>query len=307
MDARLFASPGVVLPTGADVEALAGRVKSVVTVSSPHHGTPLAEFLASRLGQPALRALSVSTIYLLRFGQLPLRALLQMGAELGRLDTAVFNSTLLDHVFEAVLGDFSVGRRRAVAKLFEQVASDQSLLTQLTPASVQLFNATVLARDGVRYGSVVTRSAKPGLRSTRVTGLDPAAQALHAVYAAIYRLASQTPAAGVPPLAPDQARTLRSAYRTIPGPGSNDGIVPTRSQVWGRVIAAVTADHLDVIGHFTDLSTKPPHIDWMTSGSGFALPQYEKLWSGVLDFLFTERGEAAKRSARGQGRRGIRA
>ena len=65
----------------------------------------------------------------------------------------------------------------------------------------------------------------------------------------------------------------------------NDGIVPTRAQVHGRVLAAVRGDHLDVIGHFNDPATDPPHYDWLTTGSGFDRKRFEAVWDRVLDFL----------------------
>src|SRR5262249_16601983 len=69
LDARLVASPGVSLADGADPEAIAARISTVVTVASPHHGTPVAGFFTSLLGQRLLQVLSLSTIYVLRFGQ----------------------------------------------------------------------------------------------------------------------------------------------------------------------------------------------------------------------------------------------
>jgi len=285
MDARLFATPGVQLPTKVDVERLARRVATIVTVSTPHRGTPLASFLTSRLGQQILQGLSLSTIYLLRYGQLPLRGLLQLGALFARWDSVGLNSVLLDHLFEVILGDFSVGRRRAVQRLFAEVAKDQALLTQLTPEAVDVFNAVAGDRPGVRCGSVVTRAAKPSLRSARKTGLDPAGQALHTVYATLYRLAAQSDFLAQPPTTPRQRRALEAAYRKLPGWSENDGIVPTRSQVWGEVIDAVRADHLDVIGHFGDSSTRPPHVDWLATGTGFTRDRYDRLWNRVLDFL----------------------
>jgi triacylglycerol lipase len=285
MDARLLATPGVDLPTKVDVDRFASRLATVTTVSTPNYGTPLASFFASRLGQQVLQGLSLSTIYVLRYGQLPLRALLQLGALFARWDSVALNSALLDHVYEVVLGDFSVGRRRAVQRLFSEVAEDQALLTQLTPEAVEVFNATVGDRPGVRYGSVVTCAARPSVRSARVTGLDPAGQALHTVYATLHRIAAQTAARAVPRLTAKQERVLQRAYRRIPRAADNDGIVPTRAQVWGEVIGAVRADHLDVIGHFGDSSTRPPHVDWLATGSGFTLERYDKLWGAVAGFL----------------------
>src|SRR5437773_1411080 len=216
LDARLAVAPGVSLPSDANVERVARRVRTVITVATPHHGTPLASF-------------------------------------------------------------------------FARLCRDQALLPQLTPEGLELFNATTRDRPGVRYGSVVTRARPPGVRSTLAAGLDPSAQATHALYQALYRLASRTPRGQVPALAPAQARWLRRAYGTLPGPGANDGIVPTRSQPWGDLIHAAQADHLDVIGHFRDRAKPPRHTDWLTTGSGFDAEHFEALWADVAGYVLGRR------------------
>ena len=62
------------------MEQLAARVRTVVTVSTPHHGTPIASFFTTLQGQKLMQLLSLSTIYVLNFGHLPLAALLWMGS-----------------------------------------------------------------------------------------------------------------------------------------------------------------------------------------------------------------------------------
>jgi triacylglycerol lipase len=284
IDARLVASPGVALPTRLDVERFASRVHSVIGVSSPQHGTPLAAYLTTRRGQRALALLSLTTSYVLRFGHLPLSALLGVAAFFRRGETRRLG-TLIDDLSQQLLEDFSLTRRRAVGRLLRDVFEDQSLLTQLTPEAMDLFSAAVSDRPGVRYGSVVTRSRPPGVRTTLAAGLGPGAQAIHAIYGAIYRLAAQTPARAAPQPDAAQRRALAHGYGKVPGAHANDGIVPTRAQVHGRVIAAVRADHLDVIGHFNDPAADPPHFDWLTTGSGFDRARFEAVWDGVLDFL----------------------
>jgi len=285
VDARLATAPGVALPTDVDVARWAGRVRSVVGVSAPHHGTPLAAWLTTRRGQQLLALFSLATSYVLRFGHLPLSALLSLAAVFGREDRPRRKGTLFDDLSERLLTDFSATRRRAVARLLREVVEDQSLLMQVTPESMDLFNAAVRDRPGVRYGSVVTRSRPPGLRTTLAAGLDPGAQAIHAIYGAIYRVSATTPRAATPRADVAQRRALRQAYGKVPAAHANDGIVPTRSQVWGRVIRAVRGDHLDVIGHFNDPSTEPPHFDWLTTGSGFDRAGFEAVWERVLDFV----------------------
>ena len=216
LDCRLVMAPDVRLPTVADYRRYTERVRTVVTVSTPHHGTPVASFFTGLLGQRLLRVLSLSTIYVLRFGRLPIAVLLELGGLLTRLDNLGVNSALLDELFGKLLDDFSVGRRRAVQRLFHEVAEDQGLLVQLTPEAMDLFNALTHDRAGVRYGSVITRAQPPGVRSTLAAGFDPSAQATHAIYRTLYRLAAQVPRAQRAPLTADQARKLRHAYGALP-------------------------------------------------------------------------------------------
>ncbi len=285
LDCRLVMAPDVRLPTSPEQQRYTGCVRSVVTVSTPHHGTPVASFFTGLLGQKLLQVLSLSTIYVLRFGRLPIAVLLQLGALLARLDNLGVNSALLDELFGKLLDDFSIGRRRAVQRLFHEVAQDQGLLVQLTPETMDLFNALTHNRSGVRYGSVITRAQPPSMRSTLAAGLDPSAQATHAIYRTLYRLAAQAPRARRAQLSTDQARALRHAYGALPTVQANDGLVPTRSQVWGDVIHAAQADHLDVIGHFADPSSTPPHFDWLATGSQFTQEKFEAVWRAVVEYI----------------------
>lgn len=285
LDARLFTAPEIALPTSLDVERLAARVRSVVTIATPHHGTPLASFFTTLRGQQLLQLLSLLTIYTLHFGHLPLAGLLWMGSRFVRLGGLVANSELLDELFGRLLEDFTPARRRSVRAILRDVVHDQALMLQLTPEAMEVFNASVRPRPGVRYGAVVAEAARPSLCSTIAVGLDPAAQVTRAVYGALYQLAAATPRHLSPRLAPEVARALRHAYGATPSAAANDGIVPTRSQAWGRVVHAAIADHLDVLGHFRDASHDPPHVDWLVTGSRFDRVRFEALWSDVTYFL----------------------
>ncbi|MGH7895856.1 MAG: esterase/lipase family protein [Candidatus Binatia bacterium] len=286
LDVRLLAAPGVSLATALDVERFAARIRTVVTVSAPHYGTPVASFFTSLLGQRLLKVLSLSTIYVLRFGRVPLSVLLMLGAVFTRLDKRVgIGTALLDQAFSQLLADFSASRRRAIASFFGAVEKDQALLPQLTPESMDVFNAAVRDRPGVRYGSVLSQARTPGVGTTLAAGLDPSAQATHAIYVALHRLAAQTTPAQMPPLTREQVRAARHFYGKQPDAAANDGVVPTRSQAWGQIIHAARADHLDVVGHFADAAHVPPHVDWLTTGSGFNRPRFEALWTAVAGYL----------------------
>jgi hypothetical protein len=133
----------------------------------------------------------------------------------------------------------------------------------------------------VQYACVVTSARPPGPTSALAAGFDPSAQATHALYQALYRLAARTATAPAVRLAPAQAAALRAAYGALPGANANDGVVPTLSQVWGEVLYAARADHLDVLGHFDHPDHVPPHFDWLATGTGFDRLGFLDLWDAV--------------------------
>ena len=283
LDARLLLSPHVSLPTGVDVERCAARVRAVVTVSTPHLGTPLAHLFSSMLGQQLLRVLSLATIYTLRTGRLPLSVALKLVGLLRR--PGARPSGVLDQLFVELLADFSGHRRRAVEEFLANVRSDQGLVAQIAPAGMDVFNASTRDRPGVRYGCVVTRARPPGIGSLVRAGLDPYAQATHALFAVLYRFAASSPRDQRPRITVEHAAVLRRAYGRIPSLKANDGIVPTLGQIWGDLITAVWADHHDVIGHFHLPTRVPPHFDWVASGTGFNRAQFEATWRAILVYL----------------------
>jgi hypothetical protein len=295
LDVRLAAAPNVLLRTDLNVERFARSIRTVVTVATPHHGTPLASFFASLLGQQILQVLALITVYVLRFGKLPMSVLLPIAAVFARLDDRMgVNSVLLDQLFGQLLENFSAERRRAVQAFLTEVGKDQALVAQLTPEGMDLFNASTRDRPGVRYGCVLTRGHTPGMRSTLSAGLDPSAQLSHMVYHAIYRLAARMPRARTPELTREQARALRRTFGTPPSNAANDGVIPTLSQAWGHVVHATEADHLDVIGHFSDPAHVPPHYDWLSSGSGFTRQRFEALWNDVACYIAVGQHGVAK-------------
>ena len=296
LDCRLLLSPGVALPTAHDVEAIARRVTHAVAVSTPHRGTPLAAFFATRLGGVLLELLSLATINLLRLGRIPLRVLLAIGAAYTKLDDLGPNSALLDQLFHDLLADFTPERREAITKFLSDVRDDRALLPQLMPESMETFAATTRDRPGVRYGAVVTRALPPSLRSWTMPGLDPSAHVLHLVYRAMHA-ATRDPRAHLPALDAAAVRALRAAYETLPDPTDNDGVVPTLSQVHGDLVHATCGDHLDVIGHFGDATTTPRHVDWLVTGSGFDRARFEAVWTAVADYLTGARPASAAESA----------
>jgi triacylglycerol lipase len=285
LDARLVTAPGVSLPTTLEIERYASRVKAVVSLSSPHRGSPLATALSSVLGAQLLKLISLVTIYTLRTGKVPIGAVFYLVRMLSLPQLPIAAGTLLNNIYRDLLSDFSGDRREALEQFMVTVGDDQELLSQVTPAGMEAFNATTFDRPGVRYGSVVTCARPPGLRTSLSVGLSPFRQATHLLFAAFHRIT-----AGMPPtpigLTSAQKSALTGAYHRLPTLRDNDGMVPTLSQVWGEIIHAAWGDHLDAIGHFYLPTHVPPHFDWLNSGQKFTLEAFERIWSDVARFVF---------------------
>jgi triacylglycerol lipase len=288
LDARLFLTPGVQLADDLNTEAIASRIRSVVTVATPHRGTPSAELFSSLYGKRLLRLLSVATVAILRRGSLPLNLVLRLVQAWRSAASRLPGSrepSLDDHLFDALLSEFSPERRTAVKEFFGDIRADQGLLSQITPTAMDLFRATAPDRASIRYGCVVVRGRRPTAKGIFSRALSPSNQAMAAIYASCWALASRTTADHLDPLREDQAQRLREAYGDLPIASDNDGMVPVLSQVHGEVIRAITADHLDVLGHYPDPEATPPRYDWLTSGSGFRRPHFDATWQDVAEFI----------------------
>ncbi len=286
LDARLFASPSLtLLEDDEQVEPLASRVATVTTVATPHLGTPLALFFNNFLGQNILYVLSMATVYALRFGRFPLSTLFSIIGVLARLDDRLgWKNTIVDQFYDNLFSDFDDPQRvDDISEYLESIRQDQTLLGQLTPGGLDLLNATTEDREGVRYGCVVTQARQPSLERIRHLGLEPYKQASHQVYRLLHLLTSFVPP--YPEASVRHRSFLAEAYGALPSQRASDGIVPTWSQLYGELIHAAWADHLDVCGHFSDASHDPPHVDWLCSGTGFGRARFEALWEDVADFM----------------------
>ena len=289
LDARLLASPGVDLGPDIDVESVASRLKSVVTVAAPHRGTPLAQFFTEVTGRRLMVLFSIISLHVVRRGPLPLRMAIRLAELVRTLDRKEKHErNMIDQLFEQVLSEFSPDRQQALAEFFEDVSGDQGLMLQLVPSGAELLDATMASRPGVREGSVVLRAKPPALGGMIAAGFDAYAQAMHTAYWWLHgRVGSGDPNVSHE-IAPEHLTALRPGIGE-PLPTSNDGIVPVWSQTWGTIVHATWADHLDAIGHFHDPAHEPPHYDWITSGTGFDRRRFQRLWRDVAGFLAGER------------------
>lgn len=284
LDARVAVTPNASLATSVKIDHQ--RVNSIVTIATPHRGSPLASKFGSAMGQPLLRLFAGGTILGLKRGGVPLAGLLRLGSVITRVDDLFgLERTLADQLFTQLLENFDEQRRQALIRFLDQVSKDRALVVQLTPDSMDLFHATTADPEGIAYGSVITRAKRPQFPGALKHAYDPYAQGLHLFYCLLWELTSGFHERYLPALSALQSSALIAAYGALPERVDNDGMAPTLSQVWGEVVHATDADHLDVMGQYGDLGRVGVHADWLPSGSGFDRARFTALWRAVAAFV----------------------
>ena len=293
LDARLAITPTSSLPSEKKFEQHE-RLRTLITLNTPHFGTPVASFFGSAAGYPLMRCCAGLITSVLKHGYIPLGFGLRVGGWMVRADDAIgFKRTALDDFFSSVIADFSPERRAELIAFIEGVSRDQSLIFQLTAAGCDLLNASTADPSTLRYGSVVCAARPPRLSNLLAFKHDPYTQTMHALYAALHRIAGINPLERFPAPVPEQRVVLERAFGSFPEGSWSDGIVPTLSQIWGDVIHAARADHLDVVGHYGSQRPGSETSDWLPSRSGFDDLAFESLWSDVARFI-TEEAHAAR-------------
>jgi len=69
--------------------------------------------------------------------------------------------------------------------------------------------------------------------------------------------------------------------------------------LWGDVLWAGKADHLDVVGHFRDDEKPETHVDWLASGAGFNRQRFRAMCDAIVRMMLA--GEAPPAIAAGGG------
>ncbi|MDP1829262.1 MAG: hypothetical protein Q8L48_38715 [Archangium sp.] len=282
LDARVVASPHSRYAHAEEAQRWLPRLRSVTTMNTPHYGTPLATFFATSQGQRALYALSVFTIIGLSLGRRPLGVASTLIALVSRGDQALgLELRVLDKSVERVLGLVDHARSPEVRTFLDAIKADQGAVLQATPEAMDLMLAGVEDRPGVAYQCTASMAPVPSpgkwlrmLRSPwRTTSLM--------LFTALHRItASVTGSYPCAALADGDEPTL-----ALPDVKDNDGVVPFRSQLWGKLVWSGPGDHLDVLGHYRDdrprHGTDLRHQDWLTSGSDFTHAHFEALLDAV--------------------------
>jgi triacylglycerol esterase/lipase EstA (alpha/beta hydrolase family) len=281
LDIRLLASP----TTWPDLPDWFDRVRTVTSISTPHYGTPLAYFFTTMAGTRLLEALSLLTYMTLQAGGPPLTVLTPLIASLSRVDEALgIESKVLETTTGVLLNFLGEEGQTEVREWFDGIRSDQGAIIQLTPESMDIFNVGVENNPNLRYGCVATRLPPP--RPVRLLkNLRSPINALSAaVFSTLYIGAGRTSKVYPPPgPAPEVREYLEQRLGRELDNTLNDGMVPTTSMIWGNLLWAGTADHLDVLGHFHG-DRDSSHTDWMVSGAGFREDDFDEVMDAVAEF-----------------------
>ncbi len=281
LDVRMLLTPGVQLfPTQEEI-AIADRTRSAITLSTPHYGTPLANICTSMNGRTLLYILTLLATsgpgrYALYVAARYLSTIARFDRLLGQREN------ILDSLAENLLKKLSPKRGDALWEFIRDISRDQGAMIQLTPESMDLFNAATLDRENVEYVCFVSASPPPSPRSFIISPRNLYRSVTHAIYATTYAITSRehpqypypTPEGAVfDDISTRLGFTLNS--------GTNDGVVPALSQIRGRLGSVVIGDHLDVVGQFRHTIEDTVYSTWLYSGSGFNEQRFRKLWSDI--------------------------
>src|SRR5690606_34488015 len=106
LDARLAIAPTASLPATVPFEEYE-RLRTLISIDTPHCGTPLAAFFGSAAGYPLLRLISALAIVALKQGRLPLGVGLRLARWFVKADDVLgLRNTIADQFFEDVIADF---------------------------------------------------------------------------------------------------------------------------------------------------------------------------------------------------------
>lgn len=286
LDARLVASPSVHL--GHDHVRLewTPRLCSVTSLNTPHYGTPLASFFATVSGQRLLYAVSALTVAALKLGGPPLAITSALVAAFGRVQIGMFELDLLERAVEATIRVLDEASSRELRAWLKLLRDDQGGIVQLMPEAMDLFQAGVEDREGVRYQCVATYAPQNAVTDWLTALRSPWSAVSATIFTALYNITARADARY--PCCPSDGsaeRRVRALLGETPPMHASDGIVPLYSQIWGELIWVGKADHLDIVGHFPGpprAGEGPFHTDWLSSGAKFNRVRFDVVMDRIV-------------------------
>ena len=297
IDARLVVSPAAHIHGVPEESPWLPRVRSITMMNAPHYGTPLASFFATTKGQQALRVLSAFTVIGLSIGARPLAVASVLIGLLSARDRPIpVTVPIVDGAIDSLLALVDDARSPELRTYLKAITDDQGAMMQLSPESMDLFIAGFFDRPGVLYQSTCSMSPMPSPRKW----IDAIGRPWHSVSLALFTALhgitgaydrrypcafDAAESAEGPGFHAENEAMLARVFVESPTWSANDGCVPIRSQLWGKLVWAGFGDHLDVLGHYNDATPEEEahlrHYDWLTSGSKFDDAAFESLMDAI--------------------------
>ncbi len=286
LDARLVLSPLINLRLPTELMNWTRRVRSLITINTPHYGTPVASYFATVSGTRVLYALSLLTVVSLKLGEPSLAIFSRLLAGIGSID-ALFGGDMkvFSGMTNAVLRFVDKDGRGEITDFLSKVQVDQGAIIQISPEAMDLFNAAVENSEHVRYASMVAAAPRPTTMRVARRIRSPYTALTAALYSTLYQFAAQRHEQyGYAKINRAGEAFIERGIGRVPTDADSDGIVPTLSMPWGDLLWAGEGDHLDVIGHFLDEERPARHIDWLTSGSAFSRREFESVLDAIARY-----------------------
>lgn len=254
LDIRLAFDPMVKLPKEGRTSVRHRRMREVirsamgarVSIATPHRGTPLATPFLMMQGEVVPRAFEI-IVGMLGRGTIPAEILCSVFGRSG-MDAIKFNTWAQS----LTLAGFTPQDFGRVIRYAFSIAVDRRAIKDLTPSQVMKLarKRGDLGADTEHCYSFITRAPRPDPERLQSLRNPVLLTPMYVVYAILWSVTAFFPCRRpFPPLQYGELERLGVKPDEVPGIHDNDGVVPTLSQPWGRVVALVEADHLDVVGH----------------------------------------------------------
>lgn len=282
LDIRLIATPDVRLREDQLEKKVGTKIRSVTTISTPHFGTPLASFFNTLQGKHVLQLLTALAINRAGRGAIFLTSKsLSLAAEVD--DWLGRKNSFLDTLSQRLLKNISLKKDDPIWDFLEEIKNDQGAIIQLTPEGMHLFNAAVSDRPDVDYRCVITAVKKPKLRELPLKFRRPTAGATASLFWFLYNMTKNEHRHYPYPSPADSYVDFGEMdWPYVLRPTLNDGVCPALSQIYGEVIDAVEADHMDIVGQFHGAGDTP-YADWLSSGANFTETEFKRVWHSIAE------------------------
>jgi triacylglycerol esterase/lipase EstA (alpha/beta hydrolase family) len=260
------------------------KTRTAITISTPHYGSPLANFFLTAQGRHVLRLIAGAATT--DNGRRALHIMARLLSFVAHLDDPLKSTdTWLDVASDKLLRQISSDKDDPLFKFIAGLASDQGAMIQLTPEAMNLFNAAVSDPPGVQFWSVITGSPYLFAGNMNLRGWS-IEKAVLAIAYAILNTITGTSLVHYPYPEPDREtmERIRAGFPYEVSSRTNDAMVPTLSQVYGKLLMVVESDHLDIVGQYAGASGNYLS-DWLPSGSGFDDARFRMVWGRVADAI----------------------